>query len=276
MSWSKRILDWTEGDTAYLSVVFTWQLPQAYSKAVWYRQQGYRVVAGGPAVSLMPEYLSPVSSDHGPIPCLHRHNPAATRTSTGCVWSCRFCAVPITEGDIVELSTWAPRPIICDNNLTATSRAHFDKVIDSLRKVKGVDVQGLDCSLFNAHHLERLRELDLKVLRFGFDNVNLENRLFDALKACVKAGIPRSKLAVYVLVGFEDTPADASYRLQALKDFGVGNNAPMRFQPIRGLQALVKDSYLAPGWTEHEMRRLVRYWFRQAWFRKIPFAEFRG
>lgn len=52
------LTDWTEGDTAYLSVVFSWRLPDAYQRAVWYRELGYRVRAGGPAVTLNPDYLA--------------------------------------------------------------------------------------------------------------------------------------------------------------------------------------------------------------------------
>ena len=43
MSWAKSLVEWTEDDTAYLSVVFTWDLPKAHMRAVWLREQGYEV-----------------------------------------------------------------------------------------------------------------------------------------------------------------------------------------------------------------------------------------
>ncbi len=41
MSWSKHPIEWTDGHGAYLSIAFTWNLPQAYSRCVWYRKLGY-------------------------------------------------------------------------------------------------------------------------------------------------------------------------------------------------------------------------------------------
>ncbi len=66
--WSKRIVDWVEGTTAYLSIVFTWHLPQAYSRCSWYRQLGYRVIVGGPPCQIFSQlkYLNPMAGEkHG-------------------------------------------------------------------------------------------------------------------------------------------------------------------------------------------------------------------
>jgi hypothetical protein len=38
--WSGGLAEWTEGETAYLSVAFTWRLDDAYSRACGYRQMG--------------------------------------------------------------------------------------------------------------------------------------------------------------------------------------------------------------------------------------------
>jgi len=48
--WTGGLAEWTEGDTAFLSIAFTWRLDDAYSRACWYRQAGYRVRAGGPGI----------------------------------------------------------------------------------------------------------------------------------------------------------------------------------------------------------------------------------
>ena len=86
MTWAKRYLEWTEGQRAYLSVVFTWDLPKAYQRAVWLREMGYEVHAGGPAVDLMPDVLADVAQVNGcKVDALSRHNPLATFTSRGCV-----------------------------------------------------------------------------------------------------------------------------------------------------------------------------------------------
>ena len=133
----------------YLSVPFTWLLPEARAAAVAY--SGPVRVGSGPAVDLMPDYLADVAQVGGesPIPPLAIHNPLATFTTRGCPNRCPFCAVPLIEGDLRELEDWPVRPIICDNNLLAASLKHFDKVIDRLKTLPWVDFnQGLEARRF--------------------------------------------------------------------------------------------------------------------------------
>lgn len=271
MTWSKGIVHWAEDGAAFLSVPFTWELPRAYSLAVWYRGLGCRVRAGGPAVSLMPQHLAPVAELGGGVDALPRHNPQATFTSRGCPRQCRFCAVPLVEGDLVELEDWEPKPIVCDNNLLACSRRHFDRVVDRLKPLKGVDFnQGLDARLLSSHHIARLGELNLHVVRLAWDDVRMEAKVLDAIGRLLAAGMPKGKVRVYVLVGFHDAPDDALYRCQTLKDMGILPN-PQRYNP---LDTLRKDSYLPPNWTARQLADFIRYWSRQKWFRPIPFAEY--
>lgn len=272
-TWSKTFVEWIDGPIAYLSVVFTWDLPKAYMRAVWLTEEGYQVKAGGPACLLMPDYLAGVAEVNGlGVDALQRHNPEATFTSRGCIRKCKFCAVPKIEGDLTELDHWEPKRLVCDNNLLACSRKHFDKVIDSLQGVEGVDFnQGLDARLLSQYHAERLAELDLPVIRLAWDSVKYERQFWKAVACLHNAGIPKSRVRPYVLIGFDDDPEDALYRLQSLKDAGHLPLSPMRYQP---LDALVKDEYVGPNWTDRELRRFMRYWFRQQYFSPIPFEEF--
>lgn len=269
--WGKSIAYWWEAHTLRVSVVFTWHLPDALRFCRAFTNSGVAVLAGGPAVDLMPSYLTGAADVGGALDALWHHNSDATFTTRGCIRRCSFCAVPKIEGDFRELEQWEPRPIICDNNLLAASRAHFDRVIDRLKRFRGVDFnQGLDFRLIKPYHLDRLRELPLVMVRFAWDDVNREVRLMDAVTMALCAGIPRKRLRVYVLIGFQDEPTDALYRLEALRKMGIRAN-PMRYQP---LDAVVKDSYVAPGWTDHELRRMMRYWSRQNWLSKVPYSEF--
>jgi hypothetical protein len=276
MNWNKSIVHWRDDDRVYVSVVFTWHLPLAYKLCAWNTQAGLRVHAGGPAVDLMPRYLDDVAEDIGgqmsPGP-LSRHNPDATFTTRGCIRNCSFCAVPKIEGDFRELKDWIPAPIICDNNLLASSQKHFDTVIDRLKGFKGVDFnQGLDARLLNIHHIERLQELWLPTLRFAWDNTKDEAVVMDTIGKVLKAGFAKRRVHCYVLFGFNDTPEDALYRAETLKALGI-KPFLQRYQP---LDTLVKDSHIGKGWTEAEMHRFQHYWCRQNWFSKIPYAEFEG
>lgn len=272
-TWPKKAIDWAENSTAFVSVPFTWELPQAYSRCVFLREQGYKVRAGGPAVSLMPDYLVDVAGIGGEVDALKHHNPNATFTSRGCIRKCGFCAVPKIEPDFVELPRWEAKPIVCDNNLLACSVPHFEHVIDSLKGLKEVDFnQGLDARLLTNRHAERFAELDLSVVRLSWDHTALERSVMRAIEILRKAGFPRSRIRVYVLIGFDDTPEDARYRLESLQGVGIDPN-PMRYHP---LDALELRKYVGPNWTPRELHRYMRYWSRLKAFRKIPFDEFWG
>jgi hypothetical protein len=271
-TWSKQFIEHNENGTTRLSIAFTWDLPAAYQRAVWLSSMGQRVMAGGPAVSLMPGYLSDVAEIGSDWPgALQRHNQLATRTSIGCIRGCSFCAVPRTEGKLRELSDWPIGPLHCDNNLLACSRTHFDRVIDRAKPLPWVDFnQGLDARILTKHHADRFAELKRPMIRLAFDHIKTESQFMRAYELLRAAGITKHQIRVYVLVGYKDTPEDALYRLRLVANLGIDPN-PMRYNP---LDSLVRDSYVGPNWTDSELTRYIRYWANLRWFRAVPFEEF--
>lgn len=266
-------MTWTEGDMAFVSVPFTWNLPKAFSQCAWLKQQGYHVRAGGPAVSLMPDYLSSVARIGGNVDAISHHNADATFTTRGCIRQCSFCAVPIIEGEFIELPAWQPRRLVCDNNILVASRRHFDRVIDSLKPLHGVDFnQGLDKKELKPWHIDRLKELDKPIIRFAWDDVNEETVLREAIQKMLAAGFPHSRMTVYVLIGWNDTPEDALYRLVMLRDVLKVTTFPMRYQSLKSLKY---NDYVAPGWTEIELKKMMHYWCRQQFLRAVPYAEYK-
>lgn len=271
--WGSGLAEWTQNATAHISVVFSWQLQDAFQRAIWYRMQGYDVQAGGPAVKLNPSMMAGVADVDGEIDALPHHNADATFTSRGCIRHCPFCAVPKIEGDLVELDDWEPRPIVCDNNLLACSRLHFDKVIDRLKPVKDVDFnQGLDARLLSKYQAMRLAELDLYCARLAWDNSKHERQFIKAYELLRRAGVPKTKIRVYVLIGFNDTPEDALYRLQTVKNLGSRPN-PMRYQ---SLDSIRRNQYVGKNWTDRELKRYMRYWSRLRWLEHISFEDYQG
>jgi hypothetical protein len=264
--WGKGYIEWFEDNTAYISVVFSWLVERAQQRVAELEEQGLKVLIGGPAVAPRSgEFL-----DSG-MEVITRHNPNATFTSRGCIRNCGFCLVPKVEGELKELKEWIPRPIVCDNNLLACSKKHFNLVIDRLKGIKQVDFnQGFDARLMTQYHAARLAELDLKCLRLAWDHVMLESKFRDAVDIVRAAHIPKSKLRSYVLIGYNDTPDDALYRLESLWKMGILPN-PMRYQPI---DTAKKNSHVAPGWTNSELIRFMRYWSNLRITRPIPFVEF--
>lgn len=277
--WRKKIAQWTIKDTLYISVVFTWDLPKAREIALKSKK---KVVVGGPAVMLMPDYLADVADvqETTPYPVLSYHNPMATFTSRGCSNACPFCAVPTIEGEFKELKTWPVRPIICDNNLLTASEGHFNRVIDSMKALPLVDFnQGLDARLFSRRHAEKIAELPQPKVRFAFDYPGIQDDLDDAIEKCLQFGL--KNLGVYVLVGYESSPDEDYYRLEHVRSIlGIRPN-PMRYQTLYSLK---KNEYISDKWVteyrtrekaEIEMLRLMQYWSRLAWLEHIPFDEYK-
>ena len=141
-TWPDGLAEWTEGDTAYLSVAFTWKLDDAWSKAVYYKALGYKVRAGGPGIFTRKHYLADVAELGGDIPdAIQRHNPMATIASRGCPVGCWFCIVPKMEGrDFTLLPDFPVRPVLCDNNLSALPADYQDHIVARYRAA-GVPLQ---------------------------------------------------------------------------------------------------------------------------------------
>jgi len=113
-----------------------------------------------------------------------------------------------------------------------------------------------------------LARLQSVKVRFALDHVNQEAIVTDAIRIARAAGL--REFGVYVLIGFNDTPEDALCRLEAVRALGIRPN-PMRYQP---LDATEKDAYVADGWTDRELRRMMRYYSRLRWLEHIPYADF--
>lgn len=273
MPWSNGIAEWIEGDTAFISAVFSWNAQNAYSICIYYKQLGYKIRCGGQAIWQFPQMFSEFDTS-GSVDALPHHNPNATFTSRGCIRKCSFCLVPKLEGKLIELDDWPVRPIICDNNLLATSQAHFDKVIDRLitGNVKGIDFnQGLDARILTDHHAKRFAELPRDtIIRLAWDHTSLEDVFMSAFEKLVTAGVRLQQIRVYCLIGYKDTPEDALYRLEKIQKLGALPN-PMRYQPIDTLR---RNSYVGQGWSSILLAKYMRYWSNLKLFRNFTFEEY--
>lgn len=144
MGWSKGLAEWIEGDTAFISIAFSWKLGEAYQRAIWFREQGYHVRAGGPGLFARKKYLDGVAETSGEVEALIHHNPDATMASRGCPVGCYFCIVPKMEGkSFTLLPDFIPRPILCDNNLSALPIEYQEYIIE---KYQGSGVKLLDAN----------------------------------------------------------------------------------------------------------------------------------
>jgi len=236
-----------------------WFIPPQGGKALYYKG---KYLIGGPGT------MKPTECQ-GFEPLLW-HNPAATFTTRGCPNKCGFCAVPKLEPEFKEISDFRPAPVICDNNLLAASLRHLKNVVDRLKIFQMVDFnQGLEARRFTPEIADLLGGLKCKV-RFAFDHVNAESQLKTAIDLCRER--TTKNIGIYVLIGYNDTPEDALYRLELVRSWGV-YTSPMRYQP---LDAKVKNSYVAPGWTDNELDRMVTYFSNIRYLRGVRYQEYQN
>jgi hypothetical protein len=275
--WRKRPYWWRWSDykTTYCSVVFTWQVKDVINQI---RQREFgtvRYVVGGPAAILKRDEIEPWAEvcERPPYKFfkpITAHSKYATFTTRGCPNQCAFCAVPKIEGDFSELKYWEHKPIVCDNNLLAASRKHFDKVVDGLKVFPWCDFnQGLDARRFTHYHASRFAELKKPKIRFACDNQTAKKYVHDAVKLARFCGL--KDFGVYVLIGHRDDPDDALDRLRFIHRLGIRPN-PMRYQP---LDCDEKNSYVGKNWTNELLLDYVKYWSSLRFFEGIPFKEFR-
>lgn len=276
MSWSGGFAEWTEGDTAYLSVAFTWLLDKAFARAVWYRALGYKVRAGGPALFLvkMKHELADVAELGGDAPdAIARHNPLATIASRGCPVGCYFCIVPAMEGrEFTLIPDFPVRPVLCDNNLSALDPKYQDYIIERYRAegVKLIDANsGFEPITFTPEVYERWRPIVNEgggPWRFAFDEMKERAEVLQVMR--MLAGEQQRRKRVYVLIGNEPFE-ECMQRIQEVIDYGCEPHV----QPLMKLATLTKDAWVRYDWTEQKLRDVARWANGWVW-KRAPFAEY--
>jgi hypothetical protein len=269
MDWPKGPTYWTEGLTLNISVPFTWNLQEVKSVICrgslahrWFR-------VGGPAVEIMPHYLANMDgvSIGGVCPgVLQRVNPEATRTTTGCIRKCQFCAIgtgKIEPGPMRELGDWPDLPILIDNNILGVSQAHFDKVIDRLKKHESCDFnQGLDARLITDYHAKRFRELNNPMLRLACDGKHTQKLWEAGFGTLRRANVPLRSIKSYVLIAFNSGPEECWMRCNWVESHGI-QALPMWFHPLDTLEwNAVTDSQRDLGWDEAARKEIMGFFYR--------------
>ncbi len=268
--WPRGITSWIVDRTLYISIPFTWKLPHVHAQ-VENVDFGYdKVVVGGPATQLMPTFfddLPHVTVGTHYTGIMQKVNPLATKTTTGCIRRCGFCAVPKNEGALTELEDWPDLPVICDNNIMGASMEHFDKVIDRLKGWGWADFnQGIDSRLLTDYHAKRLLEIGRPMIRLALDSMNYSGQWGIAFDRLRSAGFPLSCIRSYALIGFEDdathTVDEAWKRCNWIEEHGI-KVLPMWYHRLDALKEnVVTEKQKHLGWNDFDRRRIMQ-WFYQ-------------
>ena len=180
--WRKGIAEWVDDldpGTVNISVVFSWDAGRAYSRAVWWRQKGFRVRVGGPGVFLRKRDFDGVAEVGGDLPdAVQRHNPAATFSSRGCPVGCYFCIVPAMEGrEFTLFPDFTPRPVLCDNNLSALP-LYYQSYVVKRYKMTGTPLldanSGFEPATFDEEVYRLWKPINRGPWRYAFDETREE------------------------------------------------------------------------------------------------------
>jgi len=199
-----------EDQPVMISVVFTWDIPEAERLLQAWKCFYKNVYIGGPAFDDPGGEFEPGRFIKSGV----------TITSRGCIRTCPHCFVPAREGNIRELPIrdgW----IVQDNNLLACTRAHIEAVFDMLRRQKKAAVLsgGLDIRLLQPWHRELLDSIRINELWVACDSAAMIPMLERAATAL--DGIPQRKKRCYAMIGYNgEKISEAEKRLETIYKFG--------------------------------------------------------
>ena len=122
--------------------------------------------------------------------------------------------------------------------------------------------QGLDARLLTEYHAARLKEIGRPMIRLAMDHSGMRDEWENAYALLRAAGIPKSLIRSYALVGFHTDPGEAWERCRWVESHGV-KVLPMWYH---ALDCLVENSVTEEqgkwGWNDYERRRIMQ-WFYQ-------------
>lgn len=228
-------------DMAYISVCFTWDKWRAEELRREWSLMADEVKVGGPAYDDKGGlFESGLFTKKG-----------VTITSRGCSNRCPFCFVWKREGSITELPI-VEGNIIQDNNFTACSRSHIDKVFEMLKGQRQISFRGgLESARIDDYFVDKLRSVRVAEMWLAYDHDNADKPLNRAVNRLSKY-FKRDKIRCYVLIGYkDDTIEKAEIRLRKAWDIGT--------KPFAMLYRDEQNSLHTKEW-----RQFQRKWARPA------------
>jgi hypothetical protein len=259
IGWVDGLAEWVDGDTAYLSVAFTWRLNDARARALWYKALGYRVRAGGPGTFRPRNYLADVADLDGAIPdAVIRHNPRATIASRGCPEDCSFCIVPALWGTTFTLiPDFVPRQVLCDDNLSALPVEYQAHIIERYIAA-GVVLEdansGFAPRAFDQGTYERWSRILRGPWRFGYDELKEREEVRKMMAVLRSNGVGPRKMQVYCMIGNE--PFDAC--MQRIREIHEWGGEPYCQRQMK-LNALERKYWIKHDWTEQRLTDVARW-----------------
>jgi hypothetical protein len=278
--WSGGLAHWRGGDRAFISIAFTFKLPEARKFAIYYSTLGLKVSVGGPAMSHVKaqKYMEDVAwvprgkGNPGKLDgALQHHNPAATIASRGCDQDCSFCIVPFMEGAFTELPDFRPLPVLCDNNLSGLPADYQDYIVRRYQE-EGVPLldanSGFEPRSFSAAVFDRWKVINKGVWRLAYDDLKERDYVRECMAILRSAGVSPRNVQIYTLLGNE--PYDAC--MQRIHEVIEWGGEPF-CQPLMKLFSLTRDPHVKHDWTAKKLRGVARWANNHMWRKEAPRFE---
>lgn len=144
----------------------------------------------------------------------------------GCPNHCRWCVVPLKEGDIRPYRTWQQvvRPdvkklVLMDNNILASGSYGLGQLEELGATDYKIDLnQGMDARLVNEEVAKILARVKwMRFLRFSCDQKSQIEPIKNTIELLGKYGVKPYRIFIYLLVTTD--LEDAAYRVEALKTY---------------------------------------------------------
>ncbi len=271
-------------DKAYLSAIFTWDLPQLVDHVNLLRKRGIRVEIGGPAPTALPEYvlskcgIAPFIGLDDRFEHVNGGNYKMVFTSRGCIRKCPWCVSHLIEPKNQEYNDFpipvGKNPYVGDNCLLATSWEHQELVVKRLKDVRNLDINsGFDCRLFTEEHYQLYSKLHLEAWRLAFDSMGVEAAFEKAVAILKKHKVDYRRILVYVLINYPGTTfEECVYRLERVRELGC-SPYPQKYAPLNTVNA---RNFVAPGFEKEKIDQLRAYWCNPFAWRTCTWEEFKS
>jgi hypothetical protein len=112
------------------------------------------------------------------------------------------------------------------------------------------------------HHAERIARIKHPMVRLALDSMSYSDAWERALERLVRAGVAKSNIRTYALMGFGTSPEESWAVCEFIERHKI-KPLPMWFHELDALERnIVTPRQAELGWNDYERRRLMQ-WFYQ-------------